>query len=56
MARFVPGRMPTTPVRRLRVDLPLRLRVLTLVTFTLKARSTALRTSTLVERGSTTKT
>ena len=41
MARLVSGRLPFTLVRRFRVALPLRLSVLTLVTRTLKACSTA---------------
>ena len=56
MARLVSGRLPFTLVRRLRVAFPLRLSVLTLVTRTLKACSTAWRTSILVARGSTMKT
>ena len=41
MARLVSGRLPFTLVRRFRVAFPLRLSVLTLVTRTLKACSTA---------------
>ena len=55
-ARFVLGRLPGVLVRRLRVVLPLRLRVFTLSTFTPKASSTARRISIFVERGSTTNT
>ena len=55
MARLVFGRWPFMFVRRLRVAFPLRFRVLTLVTRTLKACSTAWRTSILVAPGSTMK-
>ena len=56
MARLVSGRWPRELLLRLRLVLPLRLRVLTLSTRTLKACSTAWRTSILVADGSTTKT
>ena len=56
MARLVSGRWPRELFFRLRLALPLRLRVFTFATRTLKACSTALRTSIFVAEGSTTKT
>ena len=51
MARLVSGRLPKVPVRRLRLRLPLRLSVFTLVTLTPKIASTASRISGLVASG-----
>ncbi len=51
MARLVSGRVPTVPVRRLRLRLPLRLSVFTLATFTPKIASTAWRISILLASG-----
>ena len=54
MARLVSGRLPKVKVRRLRLRLPLRFSVFTLVTRTLKMVSTAWRISILLASGATT--
>ena len=54
MARLLSGRLPQSPVRRLRLRLPLRLSVFTFVTFTLKIDSTACLISILLASGATT--
>ena len=55
MARLVSGRLPSLPVLRLRVDLPLRLSVFTRATLTPKSFTTASWISGLEASGCTRK-